>query len=421
VTPGRRRRVDNIPEGQPAIVGVNIRTLRQRKGWSQAKPGELMGWQVPPPWKGPEEHALAGWNSGPAPYGYLAQRVPHPVPAKAAQGLTKSRLIPDPARAGAVTQIFCWRVTGRLSIATIVARLNADPAAYPPPAKGGWIKPTVNALLANPKYTGYMVYGRTRTTNGRKGRPAPQDQWIWSPEPVHPALIDRATWHAAQTIGGQRGNVRDPEMPKGAEFCDSFRRVSDGASGVYPLRATLPLTTPAVDKPRQLPPRPYPPPHPPASSKPRTGGPAGPPPLPVGALGHGHVEHRVLRGDALELGPVRCGRVSRCADLEDCQAEMQAEPEQVRSLRLTYSVLSTSAETSSAAAASEKIPRVVVRPSSCKSCRRCAVVADAAAPTPVDHDRGTEQDYERDQKVQPEHHRLLSGGPLRVCLPSGSA
>ena len=45
MTAGRRRRVDNIPEGQPAIVGVNIRTLRQREGWSQAKLGELMGWQ----------------------------------------------------------------------------------------------------------------------------------------------------------------------------------------------------------------------------------------------------------------------------------------------------------------------------------------------------------------------------------------
>jgi transcriptional regulator with XRE-family HTH domain len=45
MTGGRRRRVDNIPEGQPAIVGVNIRTLRQHKGWSQAKLGELMGWQ----------------------------------------------------------------------------------------------------------------------------------------------------------------------------------------------------------------------------------------------------------------------------------------------------------------------------------------------------------------------------------------
>jgi hypothetical protein len=29
---------------QSAIVGVNTRTLRQRKGWTQAKLGELMGW-----------------------------------------------------------------------------------------------------------------------------------------------------------------------------------------------------------------------------------------------------------------------------------------------------------------------------------------------------------------------------------------
>jgi transcriptional regulator with XRE-family HTH domain len=45
VTPGRRRRVDTIPEEQTIIVGVNIRTLRQRKGWSQAKLAELMSWQ----------------------------------------------------------------------------------------------------------------------------------------------------------------------------------------------------------------------------------------------------------------------------------------------------------------------------------------------------------------------------------------
>jgi hypothetical protein len=44
VTPGRRRRVDQIPEDQTVIAGVNIRILRQRKGWSQAKLGELMGW-----------------------------------------------------------------------------------------------------------------------------------------------------------------------------------------------------------------------------------------------------------------------------------------------------------------------------------------------------------------------------------------
>ena len=44
MTAGRRRRIDQIPEKTAAIVGVNIRTLRQRKGWTQAELGELMGW-----------------------------------------------------------------------------------------------------------------------------------------------------------------------------------------------------------------------------------------------------------------------------------------------------------------------------------------------------------------------------------------
>lgn len=41
---GRRRRAGEIPEGQAVIVGGNIRALRQGKGWSQARLGELMGW-----------------------------------------------------------------------------------------------------------------------------------------------------------------------------------------------------------------------------------------------------------------------------------------------------------------------------------------------------------------------------------------
>jgi hypothetical protein len=45
VTPGRRHVVDNIPEGQPVVVGINIRTLHQRKRWSQTKLSGLMGWQ----------------------------------------------------------------------------------------------------------------------------------------------------------------------------------------------------------------------------------------------------------------------------------------------------------------------------------------------------------------------------------------
>ena len=40
MTPGRRRRVDKIPEGQSAFAAMNVRTRRQLKGSTQAKPGE---------------------------------------------------------------------------------------------------------------------------------------------------------------------------------------------------------------------------------------------------------------------------------------------------------------------------------------------------------------------------------------------
>ena len=70
----------------------------------------------------------------------------------------------------------------------------------------------VYRILTNPKYTGYMVLGRRRRTGGRL-RPVPPAEWLWSPEPTHAALVDRDTWDAAQVIGAERGNIRDPEMP----------------------------------------------------------------------------------------------------------------------------------------------------------------------------------------------------------------
>jgi site-specific DNA recombinase len=164
-------------------------------------------------WKGLQEHSLAGWNIGTPPYGYLADRIPHPAPAKAAQGRTKSRLVLDPDRAPVVGQIYTWRTVDRLSVRAITARLNADPACTAPDGKPGWTVPGVAKILANPKYTGHMVYGRTRTTGTGRARPVPPDQWIWTPEPVHPAIIDRPTWDLAQRIGAERGNIRDPETP----------------------------------------------------------------------------------------------------------------------------------------------------------------------------------------------------------------
>jgi hypothetical protein len=66
-------------------------------------------------WEGLRQHTLSGWNIGPAPYGYLSERVTHPVPMKAAQGRTKTRLVLDPVRGPVVAAIFTWRVDDHLA------------------------------------------------------------------------------------------------------------------------------------------------------------------------------------------------------------------------------------------------------------------------------------------------------------------
>jgi site-specific DNA recombinase len=160
-------------------------------------------------WKGLVDHSLEGWNFGPAPYGYVPDRVPHPTPVKASQGRTKTRLALDPVRTPVVVQIFTWRVIDKLGAPAIAARLTADPGRYPPPGPvPGWTAEAVHVILRNPKYTGHMVFGRRRTRNGRRIQAPPRD-WLWSPEPVHPALIDRATWDEAQTIGEKHATSRD--------------------------------------------------------------------------------------------------------------------------------------------------------------------------------------------------------------------
>ena len=59
------------------IGGMNATTLLVRR----VKQGiaEWYRFQIrEKAWKGLREHSLAGWNIGPAPYGYLAEKVPHP-------------------------------------------------------------------------------------------------------------------------------------------------------------------------------------------------------------------------------------------------------------------------------------------------------------------------------------------------------
>ncbi len=174
-------------------------------------------------WDGLVAHTDAGYNIGKPPYGYLAEVTRHPVPAKAAEGLVKRRLVPDPARASAVTQIFTWRATEHLSYEKIAERLNLDLDRYPPPqpvagrgrrAVGRWTGGAVREILCNPKYTGYMVYNRRKRSRPERnvaGRVNPPAEWVWSSKPTHEPLTTRRLFEAGTVIGrSNRGTRQSP-------------------------------------------------------------------------------------------------------------------------------------------------------------------------------------------------------------------
>ena len=194
---------------EPAVIdGVNATTVlvrRMKQGvaeWFRLQLKEKT-------WKGLVEHALDGWNIGPAPYGYLADRIPHPVPVKASQGRTKTRLALDPDRAPVVAQIFTWRIVDKLGMPTIAARLNADPARYPAPGRERLDHPDrVRRCWATPSTPGtWSTAGSasataaaspSRQTSGC-GHPSPSTRRSWTGPPGTPP----------RHIGAEHGTSRD--------------------------------------------------------------------------------------------------------------------------------------------------------------------------------------------------------------------
>ncbi|MGH3875390.1 MAG: recombinase family protein [Pseudonocardiaceae bacterium] len=100
------------------------------------------------------------------------------------------------------------------SYQTIAERLNLDPATNPPPtpvdpdrAVGHWTYSNVRDILSNPKHTGHMVWNRhARKTGGNTLNPV--EDWIWSPEPVHEALVSLDTYIQVQEISAHRFGSR---------------------------------------------------------------------------------------------------------------------------------------------------------------------------------------------------------------------
>ncbi|MGY2026016.1 recombinase family protein [Nocardia gipuzkoensis] len=76
------------------------------------------------------------------------------------------------------------------------------------------VHPTVSHILHNPKYTGYQVYNRARVkTPHHPSKTNPPNEWIWSPQPAHPAIITIEQFTTAQTIAPITERSRSDRYP----------------------------------------------------------------------------------------------------------------------------------------------------------------------------------------------------------------
>jgi site-specific DNA recombinase len=202
--------------------------------------------------------ALQGrFLGGRPPYGYrLVDAGEHPNPAKARLGVRLHALEPDPATAPVVERIFTMFLDGYGYLA-IAERL---PQQQIPPPSGhdrvrnphrlgvAWSKSAVRAILQNPRYTGYQVWNKQRRDEvlldiddvaaGHISRMRwnPPDEWVYSADATHPALVSREVFDQVQARIAARSRTspraaatsRRPYVLRGRLACGLCQRRLQG-------------------------------------------------------------------------------------------------------------------------------------------------------------------------------------------------
>ncbi|MEV0799923.1 recombinase family protein [Kribbella sp. NPDC050281] len=156
------------------------------------------------------------YQGGRPPYGYqVVDGGPHPHPRKAQEGHRLRVLVIDEFAAAVVQRIFDLYLDGwgRKAIAELLNREGVPcPSAHAPRQNrhrlmDGWQHSTVAAVLENPRYTGYAIYGRWQKVDELldpddvaagyvvRFRRSPQAKIVRSP---HPAIVPVETFTAAE-------------------------------------------------------------------------------------------------------------------------------------------------------------------------------------------------------------------------------
>ncbi|MEU6559898.1 recombinase family protein [Nocardia nova] len=167
-------------------------------------------------------------QGGRAPYGYRTiDGQPHPNPSRAAQGLRLRLLSIDESAAAVVRRIFRDYIAGA-GASAIAAALNREgipcPSAHRPEQNthrsgAGWQASTVAAILQNPRYTGYAVFGRWFKKDElldpddvaagyvSRVRRSNADRVVRSKRPAHPKIVSVATFTEAHLIRRARAST----------------------------------------------------------------------------------------------------------------------------------------------------------------------------------------------------------------------
>lgn len=152
--------------------------------------------------RGQRRHTRDGYRHGPAPWGYIALTDENATLVANRFGVArpKKRLVlhPEARRQDGVRKAFELRVEQRWQDSDIRRYLESDPARYPIDTM--WRDRRVQGILANPKYSGWMVWNRKSDAFWRGN---PMSEWVWSEKPAHPAIVNLDTWYEAQVVTAQ--------------------------------------------------------------------------------------------------------------------------------------------------------------------------------------------------------------------------
>lgn len=186
----------SVKEGEQKFDTHADKLINYVRGWQSAGESEKISFRVNASHKQMVENGE--YRGGKAPYGYRTEL----SDKTNKKGLYKSKLVIYEQEAAVIKQIYDLVYNKGYGSNRIQRYLNEK--NIPSPSGGQWSRASLQHILTNPIYKGYLVYGK----RDNDGRNQPKDKWILSQEPIDELIIiEEYIWDKVQQI-------RDNKNPK---------------------------------------------------------------------------------------------------------------------------------------------------------------------------------------------------------------